>query len=125
CLQMSDGTRVDHMVYGRYDEGFLPALLVAAVAGLVVHRLRVVRLVPIAAGIAIVSGSLTVLLNGGDRFSGDVMPLNVVGVLGYRTAADHINVLLVTVLAMLAAAVLAVIARRSVEAGVVVLIAFF
>ena len=32
ALMMSDATRVDHFVYGRYNEGFLPSLLVIGVA---------------------------------------------------------------------------------------------
>ena len=125
CLQMSDGTRVDHMVYGRYDEGFVPALLVAAVAGLVVHRQRVLRLLPIAAGIAAVSGVLTVVLNGGEKFAGNVMPLNVVGVLVYRTAENHIDVLVVTLLASIPLVALAFAARQSLHLALSLVVVFF
>ncbi|HEX4905833.1 MAG TPA: hypothetical protein VFU93_10300, partial [Acidimicrobiales bacterium] len=125
CLQMSDGTRVDHMVYGRYDEGFLPALLVAAVAGLVTHRHRLLRLAPAAAALAAGTGALTVLLNGGHRFRGDVMPLNVVGVLVYRFDVDRIDVLTVTLLALVPLALVAVVTRRSLHAGLGLVIGLF
>lgn len=125
CLQMSDGVRVDHMVYGRYDEGFLPVLLVAAVAGLVARHRDALRLAAVGAGLSGLLAALAVLLNGGDRFTGDVMPLNVVGVLVYRTGENEIDVLAVTLLALVPLAVAAIAARARAVAGAAVVALFF
>jgi hypothetical protein len=126
CLQMSDGTRIDHMVYGRYDEGFLPALLVAGVAGLWLQRHRALRLAATGAALSFVLAVLALLLNGPDRFrGGPVMPLNVVGVLAYRGKVDEIDVLVVTLLALVPLGAVAVLTRRSLFAGLVGLVVFF
>jgi hypothetical protein len=125
CLQMSDGTRVDHMVYGRYDEGFLPALLVAGAAGLVVHRDRILRLAAVGAALSGGLGVLAVALNGGGHFSGDVMPLNVVGILVYRGDVDAVDVRTVTLLALLPLLAVALVAWRRAAAGALVAVAFF
>jgi hypothetical protein len=126
CLQMSDGTRIDHIVYGRYDEGFLPALLVAGVAGLWLHRHRAVRLAATGAALSLVLAVLALVLNGPDRFrGGPVMPLNVVGVLLYRGKVDEIDVLVVTLLALVPLLVIALVANRSIVIGLVVAIVFF
>jgi hypothetical protein len=126
CLQMSDGTRIDHMVYGRYDEGFLPALLVAGVAGLWLHRSRVLRLAATGAALSIALAVLALVLNGPDRFrGGPVMPLNVVGVLFYRGKVDEIDVLVVTLLALVPLAFFALATKRSIVLGLGVAVVFF
>ena len=125
CLQMSDGTRVDHMVYGRYDEGFLPAVLVAAVAGLVAHHRHVLRLAAVAASLSAVLAAIALVLNGTGRFHGDVMPLNVVGVLVYRRDVNEIDVVTVTLLALLPLLAVAMVVRFRTAAGLGVLVAFF
>ena len=125
CLQMSDGTRVDHMVYGRYNEGFLPVLLVAGVAGVVAHRHRLHHLAARAALLAAATGFVAVALRGGSAFTGDVMPLNVTGVLVYRTDVGAIDVRTVTVLAIAALVVVAALTRWRLAAGGALLVAFF
>lgn len=125
CLQMSDGTRVDHMVYGRYAEGFLPLVLVGSVALLVERHRDALRLAAIGAGMAAAFAVLTVLLNGGDRFTGDVMPLNVVGVLVYRTDENAVDVLAVTALAMLPLLAVALVTRLRAVAGAGLVALFF
>ncbi|HYD10783.1 MAG TPA: hypothetical protein VEA78_11840, partial [Acidimicrobiales bacterium] len=122
CLQMSDGTRVDHLVYGRYDEGFLPVLLVAAVAGL--HRLTRTAVVVGAATLPLL-GVLAVLFNGMDRFTGAVMPLNVLGVLVYERTRDEIVVLTVTAIATGVLVLLAALHRVRAEAAVLLLVVGF
>jgi len=125
CLQMSDGTRVDHMVYGRYDEGFLPVLLVAGVAGLVRERGRIVRLAGLGAALSIAFAVLTVALNGGDRFTGPTMPLNVVGILVYGGGIAEVDVRTVTLLALAPLAAVALATRWRAAAGAGAAIAFF
>jgi hypothetical protein len=126
CVEMSDGTRVDHMVYGRYDEGFLPALLVFGIAGLVVHRARIFRFAAVGAALSVVLAAIAFALNGPLRTHGNVMPLNVVGVLVYRTHVDRIDVVVVTVLALLPLGALALATqRRGATVGAAVLVAFF
>ena len=125
CLQMSDGTRVDHIVYGRYDEGFLPTLLVAGAAGLVARREIVLRLLVVGAWLSAALGGLAVALNGTSAFSGNVMPLNVVGVLVYRFDIDEIDVLMVTILALVPLIVVALATRRGPRLGLSLLAMFF
>jgi hypothetical protein len=125
CLQMSDGTRVDHLVYGRYVEGFVPVLLVAGVAGLVGRERWSLRLAAAgAAGLAVL-GVLALLFNGVDRFTGDVMPLNVLGVLVYQTSRDEVLVVLVTALAIAGMVAVAIVHRARPAAALVVLAGFF
>ena len=127
CLQMSDGTRVDHTVYGRYNEGFVPVLLVAAVAMLCASRRNAVLLGATGTAIAAVLGAVTVALDGGWRFTGDgdLMPLNVVGILLYRREVNEVEVLTVTALAAAAALAVAAMARWRAVVGAGALVAFF
>jgi hypothetical protein len=125
CLEMSDGTRVDHMVYGRYDEGFLPALVLAGAAGLFLYRKDVVRLATAGAATSIVLGAATLVLNGSDRFHGNVMPLNVVGVLVYRRDVNAIDVVFVTLVALVPLVALALATRAATRFGLLLVVAFF
>lgn len=122
-LQMSDGTRVDHVVYGRYDEGFVPVLLVGGVAA--AARLRSAVLAGLGGASFAVLGVLALLFNGADRFTGDVMPLNVLGVLVYERSRDEIEVLVVTALAIAVLALVAAAHHVRRAAALAVLAAFF
>ncbi len=94
-----DPRRVDHHVYGRYLEVFAPLLLVAAAAAMlrpagrwrVPGRAATGATLAAAAAAAVVLGLVTSLGYGPDAFTGDLMPLNVLGVLvwsGDRTTID-------------------------------------
>jgi len=125
CLQMSDGTRVDHLVYGRYVEGFVPVLLVAGIAGLVGRERWSLRLAAAGGVLFGVLGVLALLFNGVDRFTGDMMPLNVLGVLVYQTSSDEIVVLLVTALALAAMVAFAAVNRARPDVALGLLVGFF
>src|SRR5207237_5044695 len=77
ALEMSDGTRVDHMVYGRYNEGLVPVLLIAGVAALVAWRRALPYLLWSIAGASALLALVLVAVRGGAKFTGDVSPLNV------------------------------------------------
>ena len=99
ALQMADGTRVDHMVYGRYVEGVVPVLLVAGAGAVLAWRLLLPRLLGVVAVLGALLAVLLVGVRGGDRFAGDVMPLNVTGILSVRQDASHVDVLRVSLVA--------------------------
>jgi hypothetical protein len=129
-LEMSDGIRVDHMVYGRYVEGIVPVLLVAGAAGLVAWRTVLPRLLGGVAVLAVVLAvALVVVRRGGDLFSGDVMPLNVLGLLPFRdgTGPDvlRIDVARTTILALVGAGVVVAATRWKAVAGLAVVAALF
>lgn len=127
ALMMSDATRVDHFVYGRYNEGFLPALLVLGVAGLVelVRTRHVVTLLAAnAAGIAGL-GVLTVVTNGGDRFTGDVMPLNVLGILAWETNRSQVDVLAVSLIALVVTALVLLARAKALPVALAVVLVVF
>jgi hypothetical protein len=65
------------------------------------------------------------VFNGPDRFRGPVMPLNVVGVLVYRTGTDEVHIAIVTALALVVLTAIAVAARRSPLVALGLLVAFF
>ena len=111
AVYMSDGTRVDHMVYGRYLEGIVPLLLVAGTAAVVAWRSVLHRLLLSLAILATTLGGLLVLLRGGDRLTGNVMPLNVTGILVFRDRIDAVDVVRVTVLALVLAAAVFLLSR--------------
>lgn len=124
-LQMSDGTRVDHLVYGRYVEGFVPLLLVAGIAGLAGRERWTLRLAAAGAAGTAVLGVLALLFNGVDRFTGDVMPLNVLGVLVYQTSRDEVLVLLITAVAVVAMIAFALVHRARPAVALLLLAGFF
>jgi hypothetical protein len=128
------GPRVDHAVYGRYNELWVPAVVALALAWLLTasgrDRLPAVALVPPAiVGI----GALLVAVLPAGRMEGGVMPLNILGVIGVErllsgeTGAhlDRISVVPVSlVAAALAVGVGLLAARRSaLLVGVAVLFA--
>ena len=117
ALEMSDGYRVDHMVYGRYMEGVVPALLVAGTAAVVAWRSILPRLL---AGLSAATGVVALVLvaiRGGDLFRGNVMPLNVTGILAYRNGVTVIDVARVTILALAITAAAWLLARWRPVAG--------
>jgi hypothetical protein len=129
AIEMSDGTRVDHMVYGRYVEGIVPVLLLAGAAGLVAWRTYLPRLL---AGVAVLAAALAavlVLLRGGDLFGGNVMPLNVTGLLPFRSGhgpdVARIDVARTTILALVGAGVVMGTARWKALAGLALTAALF
>lgn len=127
ALMMSDATRVDHFVYGRYNEGFLPALLVIGVAGLVeLVRTRhlVALLLANAAGI-VVLGTITVATNGGDTFTGDVMPLNVLGILAWESSRSRVDVAAVSMIAVVITAVVLLTRTKALPIALAVVLVTF
>jgi hypothetical protein len=128
-LEMSDGTRVDHMVYGRYVEGVVPVLLVAGAAALVAWRTVLPRLLGGVVVLAAVLGALLVLLRGGDLLAGDVMPLNVMGLLPFRNGHGpdvlRIDVARTTILALVGAGVVVAVTRWKAVAGLAAVAVLF
>jgi hypothetical protein len=126
-LMMSDATRVDHLVYGRYNEGLVPSLLVLGAVGL--QRLRRPPDVLIAglvtAGAMVALAVVTHVANGHDAFTGDVAPVNVLGILVWRTAADSIDLFAVTAAAVAVLGLLVVIRMQSLVLCLVAAAAFF
>jgi len=120
ALQMSDGTRVDHMVYGRYDEGAVPAFLVAGAAAVVAWRAALPRLLGAVAAVVAVLAAVLVAVRGGEVFRGDVMPLNVTGILVWRDDVSEVDVLRVTVLAVVVTAAVLLAGRWRPVAGLAV-----
>jgi hypothetical protein len=118
ALQMSDGTRVDHLVYGRYVEGAVPVLLVAGAAALVAWRSELVRLYALVAGGGALLAIVLVVGRGGDAFAGDVMPLNVTGILVARGDATEVDVLVVSLVALVAAGAVVLLTRWRALLGV-------
>ena len=111
ALEMSDGYRIDHMVYGRYMEGVVPVLLVAGAAAVVAWRSLLPRLLAaVVVGSAVLASAL-VAIRGGEVFTGDVMPLNVTGILVYRHSVSVVDVARVTLLALLITSVVWMVAR--------------
>ena len=129
AIEMSDGTRVDHMVYGRYIEGIVPVLLVAGAAGVVAWRTFLPRLLVGVALLAAGLAALLVLLRGGDLFGGDVMPLNVTGLLPFRNGSGpdvlRIDVARTTILALVATGGVLAVARWKAFAGLALVAALF
>ena len=109
CLQMSDGTRVDHMVYGRYVEGVVPLFLVAGAAAMLT-RLRWWT-GPAIAAVAGIAGALVAGAQGGDKFSGLLSPLNVVAIRAW-TSETTIDVARVTLVLLAIAAGVWLVALR-------------
>lgn len=126
-LMMADATRVDHLVYGRYNEGSLPTLIVFGAIG--VLRLRTVR--DIAMGLAVtigcgaVLGLATVGLNGNHRFVGAIAPVNVLGILVWSGDHEHVDMLRITLSASVVAIVALAARRHSARTSLVVLAGFF
>ncbi|MCU1352013.1 MAG: hypothetical protein JWM05_1222, partial [Acidimicrobiales bacterium] len=129
AIEMSDGTRVDHMVYGRYVEGIVPVLLIAGAAGLVAWRTVLPRLLAGVAVLAVGLAALLVLLRGGDVFGGNVMPLNVTGLLVFRSGhgpdVARIDVARTTILALVATGGVLAVARWKALAGLALVAALF
>jgi hypothetical protein len=111
ALEMSDGYRVDHMVYGRYMEGVVPAILVAGVAAIVAWRSVLVRLLAAVAGGATALALVLVVIRGGDVFTGNVMPLNVTGILVYKSSISVVDIARATLLALVLTTALWLVAR--------------
>lgn len=111
ALEMSNGYRVDHMVYGRYVESVAPVLLVCAAGALVAWRRHLFML--LTCGTVAVAGlaALVVLVRGGAKFTGDVMPLNVTGILVWRHSVSQVDVARVTIVTMLVTLVVLACAR--------------
>jgi hypothetical protein len=122
---MSDGTRVDHMVYGRYLEGTVPVLLVAGAAAVAAWRTVLVRLLAGVAGLVVALAVVLVAVRGGDLFTGNVMPLNVTGILVYRTTESQVDVARVTLLALLLTGGVLAAARWRALAGLALAAALF
>ena len=127
ALMMSDATRVDHFVYGRYNEGFLPALLVIGVAGLVelVRTRHVVTLLLANAAGIVALGAITVATNGGDTFSGDVMPLNVLGILAWESSRSRVDVAAVSMIAVVITAVVLLARTKALPLALAVVLVTF
>jgi hypothetical protein len=104
ALEMSDGTRVDHMVYGRYLEGAVPAFLVAGVAGARAWRHALPRLLVVLGGATAILSAALVVVRGGDAFTGNLMPLNATGVLVWHSSISELDVRRATVCALAVAA---------------------
>ncbi len=114
-LQITTQTRVDHLVYGRSNEGFLPVLLVAGGAWLLGPAGARARLnVALGTVTAIVVLAIVVVTgNGPAAFHGDIAGINVLGALMMdRIDPDHFDVVLVTVVALIAVIALAVVSLR-------------
>jgi len=111
ALEMSDGTRVDHMVYGRYMEGTAPVLLVAGAAALVAWRHLLPRLVGVVVATSVVLALVLVAVRGGARFHGNVAPLNVVGILVWRHSESAVDVARITILTALVTGAVWLLAR--------------
>jgi hypothetical protein len=127
-VQITTHTRVDHLVYGRYNEGFLPLLLVAGGAWLLGPagaRARLGLGLATATGIAVLA-IVVVTGYGADAFSGDLAGINVLGALMIdRINPDHLDVVLVTAVALIAVIALAVVSvRRPGVAATAVALAF-
>jgi hypothetical protein len=122
---MSDGTRVDHMVYGRYVEGTVPVLLVAGAAAVAAWRTVLVRLLAGVAALVVALAVALVTVRGGDLFHGNVMPLNVTGILVYRAAESQVEVARVTLLAVLLTGAVLAVARWRALAGLALAAALF
>lgn len=125
AVEMSDGTRVDHMVYGRYVEGIVPVLLVAGAAAVAAWRTVLPRLLAGVAVLAAALAGLLVLLRGGELFTGDVMPLNVTGLLVYRHSVSQVDVARVTILALAVTAVVLLLSRWRALAGLALVAVLF
>lgn len=127
-LQITTHTRVDHLVYGRYNEGFLPVLLVAGGAWLLGPAGARARLnVALGTVTAIVVLAIVVVTgNGPAAFHGDIAGINVLGALMMdRSDPDHLDVVIVTVVALTAVIALAVVSvRRPAVAATLVGMAF-
>jgi hypothetical protein len=118
ALEMSDGTRVDHLVYGRYLEGAVPVFLVAGVAGLVAWRHALPRLLAVVAGLGSLLTLALVVVRGGDAFTGNLMPLNVTGVLAWHSSISELDVLRASLAALAVGAAVWLCARWRPVAGV-------
>ncbi|HEV2069764.1 MAG TPA: hypothetical protein VGR26_08225 [Acidimicrobiales bacterium] len=96
-LQITTHTRVDHLVYGRYNEGFLPVLLVAGGAwlfGPATARARLSVALRTVAAILLLA-TVVVTGNGPAAFYGDIASINVLGALMMdRISPDHFDVVL-------------------------------
>jgi hypothetical protein len=113
------GERVDQLVYGRYNEVWSPVLLALGLAWLVSRTWRVKAAVAAGALPALVGlgWALTALVPV-DRLQGNVMRLNILGVLGLELLGrgdaegglDRIGVVPVSVLAGVLLAVVALVA---------------
>lgn len=127
-VQITTHTRVDHLVYGRYNEGFLPLLLVAGGAWLLGPAGARARLTLGLATVTAITllGAVVVAGNSPGAFSGDIAGVNVLGALMMdRTDPDHLDVVLVTVVALIAVIALAVVSvRRPAVAATLVGVAF-
>lgn len=127
-VQITSHTRVDHLVYGRYNEGFLPVLLVAGGAWLLgpaSARRRLTTALATVTGIALLA-AVVVAGNGPGAFSGDVAGINVLGALMMdRVDPDHLDIVVVTMVALIAVIALAVVSvRRPAVAATLVAVAY-
>ncbi|MBW8826939.1 MAG: hypothetical protein JF603_11425 [Acidobacteria bacterium] len=126
-LMMADATRVDHLVYGRYNEGFLPTLIVFGAVG--VLRLRTTRSLATALaaviGCGAVLGVATVALNSNHRFTGSIAPVNVLGILVWSGDHERVDILRITISASIVAALALAARRHSARTSLVVLAGFF
>lgn len=114
-LQITTHTRVDHLVYGRYNEGFLPVLLVAGGAWLLGPARARARLSVALGTVAatLLLASVVVTGNGPQAFYGDIAGINVLGALMMdRFDPDHLDIVVVTVVALIAVIALAVVSLR-------------
>lgn len=111
---LSDGSRVDHLVYGRYVEIMLPLLLVGSIC--LLGRQDPHRVPWILSGTSLATVSvLLVIASGTTSLTGNVQKLTIPGLLGFQAIIDRggevfipkIDVGAIAVLTMLIVAVLA------------------
>lgn len=78
---MSDRPRVDHLLYGRYNEMWVPVVVAVGLGWMAASR-RSVRVTTVACAAIPVLGAATFVVVGSERLAGSVMPLNVLGIVG-------------------------------------------
>lgn len=87
-LKLAGRPRPDHLVYGRYLDGWLPILVVLGVAALLALPRRRAAAVAAVGIVSMVALAVVVVATAGSgAFDGVYMPLNVLGVLPFRSGS--------------------------------------
>ncbi len=128
---LAGATRLDSRVYGRYLEGFTPALILAGVAWMLAQR-RAWRITAVAAVSLPLFGLALVAWTGPDAMTGNAIKLTIPGLLGLQTIVSgesdtwvkHLDVVAISLLAALIGVLIAFVARWRVVAGAVAIIVF-
>jgi hypothetical protein len=115
------GRRIDQLVYGRYNEIFVPVLVVVFLAWLYTEGAARMDRLLVAGSSALAIGAVVTFVRVGNAYDGPFMPLTVMGVLPFQTTVETLDFPAISLASAGCALALGVLLKWRVEAGLVAL----